>query len=280
MRWTEALVTGHVDLALRWITVTPGNMEGMARSIGRRIGRRQALGAIGGLGVGAFLAACSGGGGDRSSSGSTSSTTARRGTTTTGAAGSGSADAGLTALFDDAATCSITPEQTEGPFYVDTDQVRRDITEDRDGAPLRLALRVREGSTCTSVSDALVDIWHADAGGVYSGFQSGQGETFLRGVQVTDGDGIVQFATIYPGGYQGRTVHIHAKVHIDNSTALTTQLYFDDDVSDSVLDGSVYGGAGGRTRNSDDDIYDEQTELTLTPEGDGYLGVLTFDVRS
>ena len=255
-------------------------MEGMARSIGRRIGRRQALGAIGGVGVGAFLAACSGGGSERASAGGESSSTAPRVTTTTASASSGSTDAGLIALFDDAATCSITPEQTEGPFYVDTDQVRRDITEDREGTPLRLALRVRDASACTPVRDALVDIWHADAGGVYSGFEAGEGDTFLRGVQVSDTDGIVQFATVYPGAYQGRTVHIHAKVHIDNGTALTTQLYFDDDVSDAVLDGSAYRGAGGRTRNSDDGIYDEQTELTLTPEGDGYLGVLTFDVRS
>jgi protocatechuate 3,4-dioxygenase beta subunit len=230
--------------------------------------------------VGALLAACGGGGGERTSGGASNSTGAPRATTTTGGGATTAAGSSVAGLFDDAASCSVTPQQTEGPFYFDTDRVRRDITDDRDGTPLRLALRVRDAGECTPIGDALVDIWHSDASGVYSGFEAGEGESFLRGVQVTDGDGIVQFATIYPGAYRGRTVHIHAKVHLDNRAALTTQLYFDDGVSDRVLDGSAYGGASGRTRNDDDGIYDARTVLTLTPEGDGYLGVMTFDVRS
>ena len=88
-------------------------------------------------------------------------------------------------------------------------------------------------------------IWHCDAEGLYSGFESasmggpgGSGptddDTFLRGVQVTNAKGIVEFLTVYPGWYGGRSVHIHAKVHVDSATALTTQMYFDEDVTDAV----------------------------------------------
>ena len=132
-------------------------------------------------------------------------------------------------------------------------------------------------ATARRSSDAVVDIWHADAEGSYS---ESQVTPFLRGMQVTDADGITQFDTIYPGAYQGRTVHIHAKVHLDNSTALTTQLYFDDDLTDQVVDTSPYTGADGRMRNDDDNLFLDETLLTITPEGDGYLGVMTFDVRS
>ena len=89
---------------------------------------------------------------------------------------------------------------------------------------------------CAPIKDAVVDIWHCDAGGVYSGFEAGEGERFLRGTQVTNADGIAEFTTIYPGWYQGRTVHIHAKVHLDSQTVLTTQLFFDDAVSAQVYD--------------------------------------------
>lgn len=243
----------------------------------KRIGRREALGAFGGVGLATFLAACGGGGSGSSASGSTS-TTARRATTTTAGGAQAPADASLTALFDDAATCSVTPAETEGPFYLDVDKIRRDITEDRDGTSLRLALRVRDAGSCEPISDAVVDLWHADAEGQYSGVQGDSG-TFLRGMQVTDADGITQFQTIYPGAYQGRTVHIHAKVHIDNSTALTTQLYFDDDLTDQIVSRSPYGGRG-RTRNSEDSLFLDETVLTIQPDGDGYLGVMTFDVRS
>lgn len=112
--------------------------------------------------------------------------------------------------------CVLTPEQEEGPFYIDLAQVRRDIVEDRPGVPLALALRVIDAETCEPLRDAAVDIWHCDALGVYSGVpQEGtEGQTFLRGVQLTDKSGLAEFATIYPGQYPGRTTHIHLKVHL------------------------------------------------------------------
>jgi protocatechuate 3,4-dioxygenase beta subunit len=208
------------------------------------------------------------------------STTKPKATTTTGAGSPTTAtDGSLTALFDDSATCAVTPGETEGPFYLDVEKIRRDITEGTDGTPLRLALRVRDAGDCTPIKDAVVDIWHADPAGEYSSGQ-GQDGTFLRGMQVTDADGITQFDTVYPGAYQGRTVHIHAKVHLDNRTALTTQLYFDDDLTDQVVDSSPYTGADGRMRNDDDNLFLDETLLTITPEVDGYVGVMTFDVRS
>jgi protocatechuate 3,4-dioxygenase beta subunit len=112
--------------------------------------------------------------------------------------------------------CVLTPEQLEGPFYIDLAQVRQDIVEDRPGVPLALALTVVDSDTCEPIRDAAVDVWHCDAGGVYSGEPSegSEGETFLRGVQLTNGNGLAEFATVYPGQYPGRTTHIHVKVHI------------------------------------------------------------------
>ncbi len=112
--------------------------------------------------------------------------------------------------------CVLTPEQEEGPFYIDLAQVRRNIVENRPGVPLVLSLTVVDSNTCEPIRDAALDIWHCDALGVYSGEPSegSEGETYLRGIQLTDGNGLAEFATIYPGQYPGRTTHIHVKVHI------------------------------------------------------------------
>ncbi len=112
--------------------------------------------------------------------------------------------------------CVLTPEQEEGPFHIDLAQIRRDIVEDRPGVPLALALTVVDSDTCEPIRDAAVDVWHCDAIGVYSGEPSAgsEGEAYLRGIQLTDGKGLAEFATIYPGQYPGRTTHIHLKVHI------------------------------------------------------------------
>lgn len=112
--------------------------------------------------------------------------------------------------------CVLTPEQDEGPFYIDLARVRRDIVEDRRGVPLALALTVVDANSCEPIRDAAVDIWHCDALGVYSGepTEDSTGETYLRGIQLTDANGRAEFATIYPGQYPGRTTHIHLKVHL------------------------------------------------------------------
>ena len=118
----------------------------------------------------------------------------------------------------DAATpsCTLTPELTEGPYYLDLDKVRRDVTEGKPGLRLDLRIKVVNARTGKPLENAAVEIWHADAGGTYSGFaQEGTaGKTYLRGVQLTGQKGVAQFRTLYPGWYQGRAIHIHLKVHV------------------------------------------------------------------
>ena len=164
------------------------------------ISRRQALAGLGTISAGALIAACSDDDDNESSA---------RETTETDADG-----------FDKAATCRQTAEETEGPFYFDVDKIRSDISEDRDGVPLRLGVRVRDAAACEPIANAVVDLWHCDAEGSYSE----EPETYCRGAQVTNSKGIAEFTTVYPGWYPGRTVHIHGKVHLDKRTVLTTQL--------------------------------------------------------
>jgi protocatechuate 3,4-dioxygenase beta subunit len=246
----------------------------------RRLSRRQALSAFGTVSLGALLGAC-GGSGDGGAPTTSTPVPTEEGGTATVEPQSASGD-GLVEKLDASATCRQAVEQTEGPYYFDADRIRSDIREDRDGTPLRLALRVRRADgDCEPIADAVVDIWHCDAGGVYSGFEAGEGERFLRGAQVTNADGIARFTTIYPGFYQGRTVHIHAKVHLDSRTVLTTQLYFDDEVSDRVFAQEPYTSQGERSqRNDGDGIFDDSLLLTLERSREGYLGLMTFDVAA
>jgi protocatechuate 3,4-dioxygenase beta subunit len=98
---------------------------------------------------------------------------------------------------------------------------------------------------------------------------------------VTNADGIVEFLTVYPGWYPGRAVHIHAKVHLDNSTLLTTQFFFDEDFTDAVYTQAPYAARGTRsTSNADDNIFDDRLLLTLSKDGDGSLGLITLDVNA
>jgi protocatechuate 3,4-dioxygenase beta subunit len=183
------------------------------------------------------------------------------------------------------AACVLTPEQTEGPYYISGETVRRDITEGTPGTPLRLGLTVVDASACSPIRDAVVDVWHADAGGNYSGFgSSGSHRTFLRGAQVTDGNGYAEFATIYPGWYQGRATHIHLKVHVGGNVIHTGQLYFDEATTDAVYSTSDYRGhTGTRTRNATDGIYRNggaRSTLALSRHGAGYVGAITLGVRA
>jgi protocatechuate 3,4-dioxygenase beta subunit len=232
------------------------------------LSRRQALAGFGSVSLGALLAACS----DDDSS-------VFEGHTDTGTfdapswKGSGR---DLASRFDDAARCTRTAEETEGPFYFEVERVRSDIREGRDGATLRLGVRVRDATAgCEPIPNAVVDVWHCDATGSYSE----PGETYLRGLQVTDRDGIAEFTTIYPGWYPGRTVHIHGKVHLDKRTVLTTQFYFADSFTDRVFAREPYASDRGRDAfNATDPLYEQDLELTLSKERDAYLGLTTLDV--
>jgi protocatechuate 3,4-dioxygenase beta subunit len=237
----------------------------------RRLTRRGALAGFGGLVLGVAVAGC-GGDDEPAASASAPATTAA----STGA---------TTATTDADAACVLSPEQTEGPYYVDIDRVRSDITEGTAGTPLALRVAVVDvGDGCAALRDAAVEVWHCDAGGVYSGFAEEQteGQTFLRGTQMTDATGVATFATIYPGWYRGRTVHIHVKVFAGASEAYTGQLYFDDALTDEVFARAPYDSRGERdTRNDDDGIYPGEAALVATTAaGDGYEGSITLGIRA
>ena len=189
------------------------------------------------------------------------------------------------------AVCEASPRQTEGPFYFDIGQIRREITEGKPGTALLVVLKVVEAGSCEPMRDVLVDIWHTDAAGRYSGYP-GQGddradtsgETFLRGRQVTDAEGRVGFETIYPGWYPGRTVHIHFRAFTSEGRLIASQLYFPDEVSDAVFESKPYSARGPRgTRNTNDSVGRDaaaQPALMgqLTSNDDGYVVSLTVGV--
>ncbi len=242
--------------------------------------RRKALAALGSVGLGTLLAACSGDG-DSAATPTTAEVETSTGATTTVQPATTSGESAATALLDDDASCVLAVEQTEGPYWFDADAIRSDVREGREGTPLRLAVRVREAPACTPLRNAVVEIWHCDAGGVYSGFEAGAGERFLRGAQVTNADGIAEFVTVYPGWYRGRCVHIHAKVHVSNTEVLATQFYFDEAVTDEVYTAEPYASAGERdVRNESDGIFDASLTLAQGADGDERLGAITLDVRS
>jgi len=192
---------------------------------------------------------------------------------------------GPAAVSSGAVSCVLAPEQTEGPYYVPNARVRRNITEGRPGAPLHLRLGVVDVSTCKPIKNAAVDIWHADASGIYSGEQveGTVGQTFMRGVQRTGAGGFATFQTVYPGWYRGRTVHIHVKVHVGGNVVHTGQLYFPDTLTDRVYSKAPYSSRPGRdTRNASDSVYrngGSRSLLTVHPHGSGYLGTITMGVQ-
>jgi protocatechuate 3,4-dioxygenase beta subunit len=180
-------------------------------------------------------------------------------------------------------TCVLAPEQTEGPYYIAGEAIRRNITEGHPGTPLTLKLKVVNASTCKPIKNATVEIWHCDVAGDYSGFGNGaSSRTFLRGGQKTNAQGIATFLTIYPGWYQGRTVHIHIKVHVGGNVVHTGQLYFPDTVTDAVYAASPYSSRANRTtRNADDSIYrngGSKSQLKLTKTGSAYVAAITMGV--
>jgi protocatechuate 3,4-dioxygenase beta subunit len=195
------------------------------------------------------------------------------------------AEAAGSAERGDAVTCVLTPEMTDGPYYIAGEKVRRTISEGLPGAPLTLRLGVVDASTCRPIARAAVDIWHASPSGKYSGEESNgtAGRTFLRGIQRTDAKGVALFQTVYPGWYPGRAVHIHVKVHLGGSVVHTGQVFFRDSFTDAVYRRSPYSGRPARdVRNADDSIYlngGSRSVLGMRTAGKGYSGSITMGVR-
>ena len=228
---------------------------------GKELSRRQAIGILAVAGAGAILG-CGGG----------TKTTASTTTSTTTTANS---------------SCTVTPEGEEGPYFVDDSAAgfaRSDIRSDLDGSntqsgiPLTLSVSVYDSENgCVAMPNVQVDIWHCNASGVYSAedVEDTSGETWLRGYQLTDSNGLATFVTIVPGWYAGRTTHIHLRVRssYDSTTTggtNTTQLVFPQDVIDSISTTiSPYSGEGtNHTTNASDHVYTGEvsgaTLLTLT----------------
>lgn len=196
-----------------------------------------------------------------------------------------------------AKSCKLTPEVTEGPFYVALDRIRKDITEGRPGVPLTLKIRVIDVKKCAPIHSAAVDIWHCDAGGLYSDEASNgtSGQTYLRGVQLTNGKGFATFRTVYPGHYTGRATHIHLKVHIGGKSrggalrgghvSHTGQLFFGESANSSVYSLSPYSSdTARRTLNASDSIYSQaggrRAEVGLKgTAGSGFDGKIVLGVN-
>ena len=152
--------------------------------------------------------------------------------------------------FEDTATCGVTSQAVEGPFFVPDSPLRSDIRDGQQGHPLRLQLKLVDAASCQPIAGAAVHIWHANALGFYSGYASHSPDIveltpghepvesaarFLRGHQLTDAQGRVEYRTIMPAWYSFRTPHIHIKALLADKTVLTTQLYFPDEINAQVL---------------------------------------------
>ena len=247
--------------------------------IGRVLSRREVLSLLGTVGAATLLGGCLPPGLDGRGPGGP-------GGSSTDLTALATANAGLPA------GCVVRPELTEGPVFVEEDLNRSDIRTDpsngavSEGVPLELTFRVSQvaDGACSSLAGVQVDIWHCDAEGIYSdtsqlGMQT-VGQKFLRGYQITDENGHVKFTTIYPGWYEGRAVHIHFKIRTGDGYDFTSQLFFDDALSDQVFAKAPYNTRGERNlRNDNDGIYGQsggELMLALNPVDDGYE--TTFDV--
>ncbi len=219
--------------------------------------------------------------------------------------------------------CVLIPDLMEGPYYLDGQLVRSDITEGRLGVPLVLQIVVQDITTCAALADAAVEIWHCDAQGYYSGIvgenpggggttsgEDNASTTFLRGIQLTDDQGVASFTSIFPVWYTRRTVHIHMKVHVNGTivdvaededavatpeggetyegeqTTHVGQLFFDDTLSEEVFATEAYARTSeeGHITNDEDNIFGEQGDepgflMTVTGSVDeGLTGTITVGV--
>jgi len=242
------------------------------------IGRRRALGVIGGVCAGAVVAACSS---------STKPSAAPPGTAAPATSGSTAGPA----------TCRLAPEVTQGPFFLTDHPDASNLVQNRPGRHLALTLAVVD-QQCAAVPGAKVDVWHCDAAGVYAGVGNGPGggqaggdfaaatratpDTWLQGYQVAGADGTVKFTTIYPGWYPGRAVHIHMKVFVGGDHVHTGQLFFPDPLSARVFAQPPYRGAPDTPNRSDSIFRESGSAALLAPaaRGQGFTAHAQLVVRT
>jgi protocatechuate 3,4-dioxygenase beta subunit len=221
-------------------------------------------------------------------------------------------------------SCALTPEAEVGPYYIDDEHLRRDITEGKPGVPLTLRIALVHAKSCSPLGNAALDIWHCDASGLYSGFTANSpdgfggpppgpppggpppdgargfrggpppsrvtdSQRFLRGVQVTNEQGIVEFTTVYPGWYAGRAIHIHMKVHTGEHVSHTGQLFFPEDVTADIAKLEPYAKrlSVHRTTQQEDHVYQDQhgseclvklERLKKGSNADGFVAAATLAV--
>lgn len=258
--------------AVTSVAVTEAALGAAAPSV---LGRRRLLALLGAAAGAVVVAAC----GDENSATGSSSSTAASATTDAG----GSVDV------------AVTPSETGGPFPSDGSNdngegevanvlaedgvIRADIRSDiggtnvQDGVPMTLAVTVVDAATGTPAAGAAVYVWHCNRAGAYSQYRSSMlgGDytdvTWLRGVQVTDANGVATFQTILPGRYQGRAAHIHFQVYADDSYGsllLTSQMAFDDVDVDALYTEAGYTDAlAADTDNADDNVFGDGVEDQL-----------------
>ena len=194
-------------------------------------------------------------------------------------------------------SCAPTTRLTQGPYLVPNSERRSDIRENAQGVPIKLELTVVNDLWCTPLSDFIVEIWHCDANGLYSGVDNivfnpdtlrvtdqavnMKDKTFLRGHQMTDEQGKVEFITIYPGWYMPRLSHIHVRLMLRDVewTSLDTQLYLPADIERAVYQKAPYAARGPNPIVVERDIVmkgdaDAVEDLTvkLERDGDGFHG--------
>ncbi|KAL1742386.1 Intradiol ring-cleavage dioxygenase, partial [Schizophyllum fasciatum] len=216
-------------------------------------------------------------------------------------------------------SCVLAPEVTEGPYYINNELVRQDQREDQAGIPLVIDIGILDINTCEPVPNSFVEIWAANATGVYASYPAQLGgaggggpppthlernETFNRGGFPTDENGIVEFTTIYTGFYEGRCPHYHTMVHLDwsmsdngtlvshaGSLAHVGQFFMDEEWNDQIFALEPYtSNTNNRTLNSEDSILTEQNSngyngfLALEKLGndlsEGVLGYITIGIDS
>jgi protocatechuate 3,4-dioxygenase beta subunit len=208
-----------------------------------------------------------------------------------------------------AGTVAVTPTMTEGPYWIDELLRRFDVrassgsSTTQSGIPLAVKINVLDAATGGAINGAHVDIWHANAYGLYSdeggqpGGTSTVGQNYLRGYQVTGVDagalaapvdGQVNFATIWPGWYQGRAIHIHVRVRTYDGSAVatnyTTQIFFSDADNATVMNGAApYNTRSPRTdptTDETDNILGSAQSTNVVPVtgsiADGFAATFTI----
>lgn len=184
-----------------------------------------------------------------------------------------------------AIACTLRPEPADGPFYLPLGVVRRDLTEGIAGVPLMLRVRIIDAATGKAIRGAVLDIRHCDAGGAYPRVApidvvdvpleaalpapraaADDGRRFLRGVQMSDADGDVQFRTVFPGWRPGRSVHIHAQVYVGGRVTHTGQFFVDERLAEQMAQLPPYSAnPAARTPNAEDEHFSAGGLLLVVP---------------